>query len=217
MPHSHPQHMENGPVSTRLSWTELAAILAFWTFLAMLTASSRIFDPRAEALEGAFVLRELVRADSIRSTTVTFYIWAALTPLVFWFSARYSIERHNWQRRVLFHLAVAFFVAIAVDLLTDWVRYALFPEFVRHRHPFNPLFHIRRLWFLNELITFFAVFAAGVARDYFLRYRDRQAEAANLRTEDAAESALSLQYPSRDRVARRTRSEGRTPHDRAPQ
>jgi LytS/YehU family sensor histidine kinase len=52
-----------------------------------------------------------------------------------------------------------------------------------------------RLWFLDEFVVFVAVLAAGFARDYFLRYREHQAEAAHLETQlaEARLSALRMQ------------------------
>src|ERR1700687_2698885 len=34
------------------------------------------------------------------------YLWALLTPLVFWLARRFRIERHNWARRVALHAVV---------------------------------------------------------------------------------------------------------------
>jgi LytS/YehU family sensor histidine kinase len=45
---------------------------------------------------------------------------------------------------------------------------------------------IRRLWFLNDLVMYLGVLAAGFAREYFRRYEARNQEALRLRAEAAA-------------------------------
>ena len=170
-------------------WTEMAIVVAFWSFLALLMASSRLVDPHAGELEAAAVGREIGRAF------VTYFFWVLLTPVVFRFISRYSVERHNWRQRVAMHFAVAIVVAITADIFTDFVRVYLFPSDLRWRFPFDPVRDIRQLWFLNELIIYFALLAAGIARDYFLRYRARQEEAGLLRTQlvEARLEALRMQ------------------------
>ncbi|HEX7069476.1 MAG TPA: histidine kinase [Rhodothermales bacterium] len=158
-------------------WTEMAIIVGFWSFLALLMASSRLVDPHGGQLEEGAIGREVGRAF------VTYFFWVVLTPFLFRFISRYSIERHNWKQRAALHLSVAVVVAMAADIFTDFVRVYLFPSELQRFFPFDPVRDIRRLWFLNELIIYFALLSAGVARDYFLRLRARQEETSRLRTQ----------------------------------
>lgn len=164
------------PVSTRRRfWVELAIILGFWTSLAILTAGSRVLDPFRDDVSTAERLR------SIAPIFFGYYFWAILTPFIFALSRRLSVDRWNWMRRVPLHLAIAFVVAIGVDLYDDAVRVYLFPG---SRHvPFNPVRAVVNLWFLNEFMVYLAVLSAGFARDYFFRYQARQAEALALRAQ----------------------------------
>jgi LytS/YehU family sensor histidine kinase len=50
---------------------------------------------------------------------------------------------------------------------------------------FNPLWGVTRLFWLDDLIVYFAVLAAGIARDYFLRFRTRHEEAVHLQSQAA--------------------------------
>jgi two-component system LytT family sensor kinase len=113
------------------------------------------------------------------------YLWAALTPPIFWLSRRFSIERLHRLRRVLLFLAVGLLVAISVDILDDFLRIEVFHVPRPGQLEFRPLQSLTRLWFLNELITYFAVLAAGFARSYFLRYRRRQEETIRLQAQAA--------------------------------
>jgi LytS/YehU family sensor histidine kinase len=48
-----------------------------------------------------------------------------------------------------------------------------------------PIARITRFWFINEFLVYIAVLAAGVARDYFLRYRARREETIRLQAHAA--------------------------------
>lgn len=171
-------------VARRRRWIEFAVILGFWTSLAILTAGSRVLDPFRE---------DVSTAERLRSTLPVFfayYLWALLTPLIFWLSRRFSVDRGNWIRRVPLHLAAAFIVAIAVDIYDDAVRVYLFPG--SRTAPFSPWRALVNLWFLNEFMVYLAVLSAGFARDYFYRYQARQAETLALRAQaDRLQAQLS--------------------------
>lgn len=184
---SHPLHTEASERRVTLShedarrqrWIEGGLIFAFWTFMAVLTATSRILDPRVTVVTDELVLRESLRAFT------NYYFWALITPLIFWLSTRYSIERTNWRSRLGLHLGIAVLVAIVGDIFNDFTRAYILPSASTHVPPFNPLRDIMRMWFLNELFIYFAVLGAGFARDYFLRYRARQEQAIQLRAQAA--------------------------------
>lgn len=168
-------------------WLELAIIFGFWTFLAVLTAGSRVLDPFSDDLTSTERVRVLL------PVFFNYYMWALLTPLIFWLTSKYSIDRANWMSRVPLHLAIGFVVAIGVDVYDDALRFLFVPEGGRGRPPsIDPVRSISHMWFLNELIVFMAVAAAGFARDYFLRYQARQEEAVQLRAQaDRLRSQLS--------------------------
>ena len=169
----------------RRFWLELAVILGFWTFLAVLTAGSRVLDPFRDDVSAAERLR------SALPVFFNFYLWAILTPIIFWVSRRLSVDRVNWLSRVPLHLAAAFIVAIGVDLYDDAVRVYVFPNPGSGRD-FNPMRAITHLWFLNEFMVYLAVLSAGFARDYFYRYQARQAETLALRAQaDRLQAQLS--------------------------
>lgn len=148
--------------------------------MALLSAVGQLLDPRA-----AGFLRPVLPAAPVTLAFVKWYLWAALTPFIFWLSRRYGIERGHWGRRIALLLGVGAVVAVGVS---TFLTYLLFEVFFEARDPnfrFEPLFGIKRLFWLSDLVVYFAVLAAGFARDYFLRLRARHHEAVALEAEAA--------------------------------
>lgn len=173
----------NDPNTTavRLTRRELVLIVAFWTFMALLMSANRLLDPRGQGLRStassAFVALAFVEA----------YVWALLTPLVFWLASRYSVERGSRAARVALLLGAGIVIAIGVDMGMAMLRTVVLPPppMPRRFPPVTPLSAARRLWFLNELVIYMGVLAAGLARDFSLRYRARQEESVRLTAEAA--------------------------------
>ena len=162
-----------------LQRTELLLIFAFWTVLAVLTAASRLLDPRGPALLPSSTPIALAFAES--------YLWAVLTVPIFWLASRVSLEpRGNRFGRVLLFLGIGVVTAMFIDVATHFMRDALFDFPMRRRGP--PVTWrtgLMRLWFLDDLTQYFAVLAAGIARDIFARYRARHDETVRLTAEAA--------------------------------
>jgi signal transduction histidine kinase len=171
---------------TQNVWLEIAAIVGFWTLLAVLSAGSRVLDPFGEEPSMGAALREAV------PIFLNYYLWALLTPLIFWVSSRYGVSRGNWLTRVPLHLVIAFAVAIAVDLYDDVLRVTFFQRPGGRQMSFDAYRALSRFFFLNELIIYMAVLAAGFAREFFTRYRARQEETMILRAHaDRLQAQLS--------------------------
>ena len=172
-----------------LQRTELLGIFAFWTVLAILTAASRILDPRGPALQQPF----------LQSTPITlafgeYYLWAVLTVPIFWMASRVSLEpRGNRLGRLVLFLGVGVVTAMFVDVATHFMREALFDFPMRPRRGPPPTWMtgLARLWFLDDLTVYIAVLAAGIARDIFARYRARHDETVRL-TAQAAQLQAQL-------------------------
>ena len=119
-----------------------------------------------------------------------------MTVLIFWLSSRVSLEpRGNRAGRVLLFLGLGFATAIFVDTAMHLVRENLFdfpqPPRGRRGPPVTWRTGIERLWFLDDLIVYFAVLATGIARDIFARYRARHDETVRL-TAQAAQLQAQL-------------------------
>jgi signal transduction histidine kinase len=156
------QPQERFPLGRR----ELLLIFAFWTFFALLTAANRMLDPRSPSPVFSAPALELALLES--------YLWALLTPFVFWLGARFGEGQGSRVPRVLLLIAVGLVIALFVDLTVEVARRHLYPP---PRRRVITIWTITRLRYLNDVMVYLAVLAAGVARDYFRRYRARQQEA----------------------------------------
>jgi sensor histidine kinase YesM len=160
--------------------SELLGIFAFWTFLALLTAANGLLDPRGRGIQ------PLVTGAPITLAFFESYLWAALTPFLFWLTSRFSIERENRVKRVMLFVVAGVVVAILVEAILAYLRFEVFFTMRRRRQiPFSPFFGMTRLFWLDDLMVYFAIVAAGFARDYFRRYQARREEAVRLQAHAA--------------------------------
>ncbi len=172
----------------------MAAILAFWTLLGTLTLVRRVLDPRGPA--------GLTFPDTL-FVVAEYGLWALLTPAVFRLARRMPLERGAAGRRLALHLLVALGVAALLEVVRVGVfRPLLLPDGFFGPPPpgvpvprFTPAGALLQMRFLDELVIYLAVLAAGFARDYFLRYRAHAAEAARLQAQlaEARLAALRMQ------------------------
>ena len=168
----------------RFSHRELGLIFIFWTSLATLSTVNRLLDPR-----GAFGFRVVSPAGPIALAYIESWIWAAVTPLVFWLSSRFGPERSRWVIRIAILLGVGVVISIGVYLLLEVARDIVFsaPAVPMRRggppSAFAPLREIGRFRFLNQLLVYLAILAAGFAREYFLRDAELRQQTARLQAQ----------------------------------
>ena len=169
---------------TSLSRRELLLIFFFWTSLAVLSSVNRLLDPRGFGFHG------LSPAVPITLEFAESWLWAALTPFVFWLSSRFSGERPRW---ILAHsaalLAIGLAISIVVYLVLSVVRAAMFGTSI------SLLREIGRFRFVNHFLVYLAVLTAGFAREFFLRDQAQKENAARLQAQlaDARLDALRMQ------------------------
>jgi two-component system LytT family sensor kinase len=182
------------PHPFRLSRRELVLIVAFWTFMAALSVGNRFLDPRQLGFQLTNPSAPIVLA------LVSSYLWALLTPLVFWLSARVLADQRHRVAGILALVVVGFAIAVALGTTGEAIRSALIPfQPRRGRGGGPPGYFWLRPWFLNDFITYIGVLAAGLARAYSLRYRQQREEslrvAAQLRAQlaEARLDALRMQ------------------------
>ncbi len=154
---------------------DVLAIVAFWALLAVVSGVGRELDPRIPGLPSRVV------SAVVMATYIEYALWALLTVPIWWMSSRYAIEEGRRLGRILWFVAVGVLLAVVVDALHLRIRQELISEVVEgrfRRRPPPTLFV--GLGFLDDLMVYFAVLGAGVARDYFLRYQARLEETARL-------------------------------------
>ncbi len=186
-----------GEPTWHLSWREVLLIFAFWSSLALLSVLNRLYDPRGEGL------RVITRTGPLLLPFLEAWLWAALTPGIFWISSRTifnGASRSASKSRVLriaMLVIAGIAIALFVDVALDWIRELFFP-LPRRRGPgavFAPFRGFGRFGVLNQLMIYCAVLAAGFAREYFLREQQRRREAAQLEAQlaNARLDALRMQ------------------------
>jgi signal transduction histidine kinase len=164
----------------RLGRSELLLILAFWTFMAILSAAGGLLDPRDRGFQSVFASAPVAMAF------IESYMWALLTPPIFLLSSRFSISRSNWLSRLALLVGIGVVIAVAVDTMNAWLRFSVFyTSTVRDAPPVGPWVTVRRFFFLNDFIVYIAVLSAGIARSYSVRYQARQRDSIQLRAEAA--------------------------------
>lgn len=157
---------------------DVLAVVMFWVLIALVSAASRELDPRIPGLP-----RPVISAVQ-RATYLEYALWAVLTLPILWLTSRYSIEGGRRLGRVAFFLLLGVLIASVMDTLLLEVREALMTPLGRFRRRPPPLAGgFGGLGFLDDLMVYFAVLGAGVARDYFLRYRARVVETMRLQTQ----------------------------------
>jgi two-component sensor histidine kinase len=200
-----------GPAA-RLTAGEIFAILAFWAFLAVLTAAGLLVDPRVAAVAAMrAALRPEFKSGIDTIALVEYGLWAVLTVPIFWMTRRFGGDRPTLDR-ILAFLLIGIVVAIGVDALLKFISHQVlptstlmqpgrprvsvpaspFPLPAPQPSPSQPRGVFSRFSFLYDFIVYVVVLGAGLARNYFVRYQGRleerrrlEAEAAHLRTETA--------------------------------
>src|SRR3954467_3645645 len=158
---------------------ELAAIMGFWAFLAALSAAGRLIDPRGPEL------RPELASGLLTLSFAEYSIWAVLTVPIFMLAHRFTVTAETGRRRILVFMALGLVIAILVDTLLAQVRiHVLPPPPGRFRSP-SLLGNLLRFQFLYDYMVYLAVFAAALARDYFLRYQARLKETTLLQAQAA--------------------------------
>jgi signal transduction histidine kinase len=174
---------------------ELLLIFVFWTFIAVLTSANRLLDLRGQSFRAPPASAATVLAF------VDAYLWALLTPAIFWLASRFSLEGSVRWRRIMLYLAVGVVVALVVASLVDLVRDSVMPAPPRRRGPGGGgprgagLFLFGgppRLWALNDLVIYMGVLAAGIARNFSLRSRAHEEETIRLHAQLAEARLDSL-------------------------
>jgi signal transduction histidine kinase len=159
--------------------SDLLLIFGFWTFMALLTSANSLIDPRARGLT------PISPSAPVALAFIEAYVWAVITPLVFWLANRFQLERAQWLPRAALLFVVGMSISIAVDVLVGMLRFEVFYVATGRLAELGAVWRLTHLWFINEFIVFIAILAGGIARDYFLRYRARREEAIRLQAQAA--------------------------------
>jgi hypothetical protein len=168
---------------------QLAAIAGFWAVFAALNVTNSLFPPFGDPQPLTTRLLAIGLFDA--------FLWALATPPIFWMASKFGADETRRARHAILYLLVGVVVALSIDLAIEALRTYVLPP-PTFRGGFRPT-RARPVWafargrFLNEYMIFLAVLAAGIARDYFMRYQRRLEEAASLRAQLAEARFTVLQ------------------------
>jgi two-component sensor histidine kinase len=166
-----------------LSRRELILIVVFWSFMAVLTAANRILDPRGLGPDLS------ASGGPAALAFIESYLWALLTPPIFWMSARFTPDRGNRIARVMLFVVVGIAVVFFVDATIGEFRGQLLPFPPRRGPgpggPRGGAFGLSRFWLLNDFVVYMGALAAGLARAYSLRASGHREQAVRLESEAA--------------------------------
>lgn len=161
-------------------------IVAFWGAITLFVIAYRSFDP-FYGEPGRLLPGELAQS------VLLYTVWAVMTPGIFWLVHRFGFEgRHRFAHFGL-HVVCAVIAAVTMNMFA----HASFTTMVATGREWS--FSWTRTFlgfrFLDELIMYVAIVGAGVAREYFYKYRERREEAGWLRAQlaEARLQALRMQ------------------------
>jgi signal transduction histidine kinase len=137
-------------------------------------------DPLAFSLQRALIWQ-----------TLAWLSWAPWSALIIWVVRRMPFRRGDWGRAALVHLGIVPWVVVAQLLWAVALERFLWPGGVPS--PFGQHFRQMALRLTDfQVVTYMAVLAAGVALEYFRRYRESLFAAERLRTEMVQAQLLAL-------------------------
>jgi signal transduction histidine kinase len=124
----------------------------------------------------------------------TWYLWAALAPLVVWLGRRFPLDGASWRRSLPVHLVAGFVIAFAHASATS-VFVWLGVRTVENETLAAIFRGTTIIRFHVELLLYFAILGAALAVDFQRKYRDRAVQASALATElaQARLRALKMQ------------------------
>jgi two-component sensor histidine kinase len=164
-----------------LTRREVASIVAFWLAYAFLTLANRLFGVRG----GSPPPRLRLTGGSVLVAVVEAACWALFTVVMLRLSARIATEDTSRLRRLVILSAIGLAAAVVMTTVGHVLREALFPGRPGRGSGAGagagggggpPLWFS----FVNSLVLYAGILAAGIARAYSYRYRAREQQAVRL-------------------------------------
>jgi hypothetical protein len=152
------------------AWVKFAAIFGFWTLLALLLVSSNFLYRVSAGLPARYIAE-------LGVDLLDYWIWAALTPAIFYMAKRFPFSRRNWARTTIIHFGAY--------LVFAWLHEAI-AQLIGLPGPTVAGFHgsvlglrvIASLY--NDLWMYWPVVVIWSLVEYYQRYRERDTRAAQL-------------------------------------
>jgi signal transduction histidine kinase len=178
-----PAPSSSGELTQRQRYIELGLIFAFWTLMVIFAVGHVLLNhPQRGPAEWIGKMSH-------------YYLWAVLTPGIFWVSRRFPLTRSNWPRRLLLHLGIGALIASFYGGVYHYVRGLLLQ--VPASRVSLPLhwWQELQLGFIDHLFEYLAILGAGIALDHYRKHwaRQRQADQLQKQLSEARLEALRMQ------------------------
>jgi two-component system LytT family sensor kinase len=172
----------------RSHWLKWAVIFGFWTFFSFLYANQIYF----EMLHTPGMHHSWWRIAFWQ--LMVWYSWGCLSPLVLGLGKRFPCEGPSWWRGLLVHFAAGVIFSAAHTAAATSLKILIEPFDVwSDTYPFLIQYRVGlRNFFLYDFFVYWAILGVGYAFDYRERYREREAQAAQLKAQLAQAQLESL-------------------------
>jgi signal transduction histidine kinase len=161
----------------------LALIWGIWTIVALFFSTQVYMMYYSENQPIPYAKAFFVQATAC-------YLWALVTPLVLWLARKYRIDRHNWHRKVVFHIALSVVLSSAL-IVIHFVIYMIIMGRTNRLTPywaFDYLYPNLDRW----LLVYWFIFLMSHASNYYHSYREGELRASRLKTQLAQSQLEAL-------------------------
>jgi len=158
----------------RADWTKWFLIFLGWTALGLVFASQSY-------IYGVITGEDKDWSRVFSWTLADWYLWAALSPAIFWLAGRFRFERGGWKPALAVHFAAAvlfslghvFFQSV-IQCVTLWSRVGGDSMASVYAFLFSKKFHL-------NLLTYAVIVGVAQAAFYYRRYHERTTQLARAR------------------------------------
>src|SRR5216684_6026424 len=151
----------------RSLWKRGLLIFAFWTLIGL------FFSTHSYLLTARFLDPNVNFAYAFIDTMPEWYVWAALTPLIFRLACRFPLERATWRRALPIHVALGCFLVVLHTLLSVTLVMLLWWVVGRNIAWAAVAQDKLALFFHWNVLTYAALVATIQAFNYYRQSRDR--------------------------------------------
>jgi signal transduction histidine kinase len=176
-------------ISNQERWRAVRRYAIAWTVVGLISAT------QATLLWPASYPPPVSRLKLAAWHLLSWYGWAALTPVVFWMARRCPLEGGRWWFRALLHAVAGVALALAHLSFFVWTWRVLEPEVARRASFTANLQQVMYQGLVFEWLIYWLVLGSVFVLDYYRRYRERDLVAAQLQRQlaEAQLQALKMQ------------------------
>jgi two-component system, LytTR family, sensor kinase len=170
-------------------WMTMRRYAVAWTVVGLISAT------QATLLWPASYPPPESRPKLVAWHLLSWYGWAALTPVVFWVARHCPLEGRHWWSKVLLHALAGLAVALAHLSFFVWTWRLLEPQVARRAPFIANLQQVMYQGLVFEWLIYWLVLGSISVLDYYRRYRERELAAEQLQRQlaEAQLQALKMQ------------------------